>query len=60
MTSGTVTFSTNTLYPLTSSMLLDRPYLNHFKNNQKRKKPQYSKLSILTKASISSTKVTSN
>ena len=60
MTSGLVTFANSTLYPLTSSMLFERPYLSICRNQQKKKKPQCSKLSILTKASIGSTKVTSN
>lgn len=57
---ATNTFTTNGIFPLTSSIIFERPYLSICRNNQKKKKPQFSKLSILTKSSIGSTKVTSN
>lgn len=60
MASGTMTFTASTLNHLTSSLLLERPYLKICRKNQKKKKPQFSKLSILTKSSMCSTKVTSN
>lgn len=46
--------------PLTNFILFEKPYLRICKNNQKKKKPEFSKLSVLTKSSIESTKVPSN
>lgn len=60
MSTGSMHFTSNNLFPLTHSVLFDRPYLSIIRNQHKKKKPQFSKLSILTKTSIGSTKVTSN
>lgn len=42
------------------SFLMERPYLSVCRKNQQKKKPQKSKLSILSKTSMCSTKVNSN
>lgn len=60
MSAGSVNYTNNNLFPLTHSILFERPYLSIIRNHQKKKKPQFSKLSILTKTSIGSTKVASN
>lgn len=60
MSFGGALLNQNSIHPLASSILFEKPYLSICRNNQKRKKPQFSKLSILTKSSIGSTKVTSN
>ena len=53
-----LTFGPQATLPLTSSILFDRPYLNLHKNYSKKQKPNFSKLSILTKSSICSMKNT--
>lgn len=53
-----LTFGPQATLPLTSSILFDRPYLNLRKNYSKKQKPNFSKLSILTKSSICSMKNT--
>lgn len=59
MSCGSVKFNSSNMFPLANSMLFERPYLSIMRNNQKKRKPQFSKLSILTKTSIGSTKFTS-
>lgn len=56
MASDALSFGPQATLPLTSSLLFDRPYLNIRTRHSKRQKPNFSKLSILTKSSICSTK----
>ena len=51
-----LSFGPQATLPLTNSVLFDRPYLNIRKNHSKKQKPNFSKLSILTKSSICSMK----
>lgn len=51
-----ISFGPQATLPLTNSVLFERPYLNLRKNNSKKQKPNFSKLSILTKSSICSVK----
>ena len=51
-----MSFGPQSTLPLTNSVLFDRPYLNIRKNHSKKQKPNFSKLSILTKSSICSIK----
>jgi hypothetical protein len=60
MCSGSVNFTSSNMFPLANSVLFERPYLSIIRNHQKKKKPQFSKLSILTKTSIGSTKFTAS
>lgn len=53
-----MSFGPNATLPLASSFYFDKPFFNSRPNRSKRKKPQLSKLSILTKTSICSTKGT--
>ena len=56
MATDALTFGPHASLPLTSSSLFDRPYLYLRKYHSKNQKPNFSKLSILTKSSIGSSK----